>query len=325
MKRCLITGIGGFLGSHLAEFLLAQGLAVYGTVHRNIRNIEPLKHKPVNMTCDLLKGDQVEATVATVRPALVFHLASQSLVTRSWQDPEGTLQVNVLGTLHLLEAIRRVGDHPLVIVVGSSAECGSSSPEGIPITEDRPPCPTSPYGVSKVAAGLLSRLYWRTYGMKVVRVRPFFVTGPRKVGDVCSDFARGVVAVENGHRERLLVGNLSPIRDFLDVRDAVRAFWLLAEKGSPGEVYNVCSGVGRTVREVLDIIVSLANRPVSVDQDPQRRRPADEPYIVGDNRKLRALGWAPELPLEMTLADMLDYWRGQDQRQPFSHLASSSA
>jgi GDP-4-dehydro-6-deoxy-D-mannose reductase len=311
MNRCLITGMGGFLGSHLAEFLLAQGLAVYGTVHRDVRNIELLKHKLVHTTCDLLERDQVEATVATVRPNLVFHLASQSLVPRSWLDPEETLRVNVLGTLHLLEAIRRAGDHPLVIVAGSSAECGATSQRQIPITEDKPPCPASPYGVSKVAAGLLARLYWRAYGMKVVQVRPFFVIGPRKVGDVCSDFARGVVAVENGHSERLTVGNLAPIRDFLDVRDAVRAFWLLAESGSPGEVYNVCSGVGHTVREVLDIIVSLARRPVPVEEDPQRMRPADEPCIVGDNRKLRALGWAPELPLERTLADMLDYWRGQ--------------
>jgi GDP-4-dehydro-6-deoxy-D-mannose reductase len=158
---------------------------------------------------------------------------------------------------------------------------------------------------------LLSRVYWQAYGMKVVRARLFFVIGPRKVGDVCSDFARGVVAVENGRSDCLRVGNLAAIRDFVDVQDAVRGLWLLAEKGLPGEVYNICSGVGHRVQEVLDILISMAARPMLVERDPHRMRPSEEPVVVGDNSKLRALGWEPKIPLPETLAAILNFWRSQ--------------
>ncbi len=321
MKRCLITGVGGFLGSHLAEFLLAQDVAVYGTVHRDTKNIEHLKPRLTVLPCDILDKQRMKAIVADVEPDVVVHLAAQTLSVLSWRDAEATFQVNVSGTLCLLDAIREAGGDPVVEVACSSAEYGFASEDEMPIKESSEFRPASPYGVSKVAADLLARLYWQAYGMKVVRVRPFFVVGPRKTGDVCSDFARGIVAVENGQSDRLRVGNLTAVRDFVDVRDAVRALWLLAEKGHPGEVYNVCSGVGHRVREVLDILSAVARKPIPVEQDQQRMRPSDEPLIVGDNSRLRALGWEPQIPFERTLADMLDYWRGILQ----SHPASSSA
>ena len=305
----LITGCGGFLGSHLAEFLLAQGVAVYGTVHRDTKNVEHLKPRLTILPCDILDRPRMATILADVRPDVVVHLAGQTLPALSWRDAQTTFQVNISGTLCLLDAIREARGDPVVEVACSSAEYGCAGEDEIPIKETTPFRPASPYGVSKVAVDLLSRLYWQAYGMKVVRARLFFVIGPRKVGDVCSDFARGVVAVENGQSDRLKVGNLAAVRDFVDVRDAVRALWLLAEKGLPGEVYNVCSGVGHRVQEVLDTLIAMADRPMPVEQDPQRMRPSDEPAIVGDNSKLCALGWKPQIPLPETLATTLNFWR----------------
>jgi GDP-4-dehydro-6-deoxy-D-mannose reductase len=310
IMQVLITGVGGFLGSHLAEFLLAEGLAVYGTVHKDARNVEHIEDKLSLLPCDILVRQQVETTLREVRPDLVFHLAAQSLPVASWEDPETTFKTNVFGTLYLLEAVRKAGISPTIVVACSSAGYGFTSAEEIPIKEEKTLQPASPYGVSKVAADLLARLYWHAYGMKVVRVRPFFVIGPRKVGDVCSDFARGIVEIEKGQSDRLRVGNLEAVRDFLAVRDAVRALWLLAEKGAPGEVYNICSGVGHPVREVLGLLISLATRPIPVEPDPTRLQTADEPVVIGDNGRLRALGWEPQIPLGQSLGTVLDYWRG---------------
>jgi GDP-4-dehydro-6-deoxy-D-mannose reductase len=309
MKRCLITGAEGFLGCHLAEFLVAKGLTVYGTVQGDTRNLDHIKDELALLPCDVADRQRVNEVALETKPDVVFHLAAQSLPVLSWQDPETTFRVNVMGTLHLLEAIRRASLDSVVVVAGSSAEYGIRGQDEMPIKESRELRPTSPYGVSKVAVDLLSRFYWQTYGMKVIRIRPFFIVGPRKTGDVCSDFVRGIVEIEEGQRDALTVGNLETVRDFLDVRDAVRAFWLLAEKGLPGEVYNVCSGVGHEVQEVLDILVSMADRPMPVEYDPQRMRPSDEPVVVGDNSKLCALGWKPQIPLEETLAGILNFWR----------------
>jgi GDP-4-dehydro-6-deoxy-D-mannose reductase len=310
MKRCLITGVGGFLGSHLAEFLLAQDVAVYGTVRRDTRSVEHLKPRLTVLPCDILDKQRIKAVVAGVEPDVVVHLAAHTSPVLSWQDADMTFQVNLSGTLCLLDAIREAGGDPVVEVACSSAEYGFASEDEIPIKETGELRPASPYGVSKAAVDLLSRLYWQAYGMRVVRARPFFVIGPRKVGDVCSDFARGVVAVEKGQSDGLSVGNLEAVRDFVDVRDAVRAFWLLAEKGSPGEVYNVCSGVGHRVRDVLELLITLSGNDVRYRVAPEKTRQCDALVCIGDNLRLSELGWKPQIPLEKTLADMLDYWRG---------------
>lgn len=310
MKSSLVTGVGGFLGSHLAEFLLGKGIAVAGTIHTDTSNVQHLKDKLTLLTCDLLDKSQVEAAIDGGQPQIVFHLAAQSLPGAAWQDPEATFRVNVFGTLYLLEVVRKTGLDTTIVVACSSAEYGMVKQEEMPIKEGRELLPLNPYGVSKVAVDLLAHLYWRTYGMKIIRVRPFFVVGSRKTGDVCSDFARGIVAVERGDQPSLKVGNLEAVRDFVDVRDAVLALWLLAERGTPGEVYNLCSGVGHPVQEILDILLSLAAVPIPVEQDPAWVRPADEPVVTGDNSKLRALGWEPRIPLKETLRDLLDYWRG---------------
>jgi GDP-4-dehydro-6-deoxy-D-mannose reductase len=310
MKRYLVTGVAGFLGSHLAEFLLTQDTAVYGTVHRDTKNIQHLKARLAVVPCDVLERRRIRAIVADVHPDVVVHLAGQTLPALSWRDAKTTFRLNILGALYLLDAIRETNGDPVVEVASSSAVYGFSCQDGRPIKEDDELRPPNPYGVSKVAVDLLSRLYWQAYGMRVVRVRPFSIVGPRKVGDVCSDLARGVVAVEKGQTDRIRVGNLAAVRDFVDVKDAVRAMWMAAEKDEPGEAYNICSGVGHKVQEILQILLRIATRPIPVDQDPARMRPSDVPAIIGDNAKLRALGWEPQIPIEETMAATLNFWRG---------------
>lgn len=308
--RMLITGIGGFWGSHLAEFMLGKDAAICGTTHQEARNVAHLRDQLVLRPCDIVNKGQVEAVVQEVQPEVIFHMAAQSSPLLSWHDPEATIKANVFGTLYLLEAVRRAGLSPTIVVACSSAEYGFVAPEGVPIKEEEALQPASPYGVSKVAVDLLCHVYWAAHQLKVIRVRPFFIVGPRKTGDVCSDFARGIVAVERGEQPFLKVGNLETVRDFLDVRDAARAMWIVAEKGSSGEVYNLCTGRGYKVREILDLLVSLTEQPIPVRQEVRGVRLVDEPVIVGDNSKLRALGWEPQIPFETTLANILDYWRG---------------
>ena len=306
---CLITGCGSFIGSHLVELLLEMGMRVYGMVHRDSRNIDHLKDWLTILGGDILDKERVESTVAWVNPDFVFHLAAQSLPRNSWREPEETLKVNILGTLYLLEGIRKAGFDPVIEIAGSSGEYGFCDKDDIPIKETREFRPLNPYGVSKVAEDMLSLLYSQTYGMKVIRLRPFYITGPRKTSDVCSDFARGIVAVERGRKAALDVGNLENIREVLDVRDCVAAMWLLAEKGTPGDVYNICSGEGYMIKDILDKLISLSQCDIEVRQDSDLMRPSDEPVLVGDNSKLRQLGWAPQIPIEKTLSDILDYWR----------------
>jgi GDP-4-dehydro-6-deoxy-D-mannose reductase len=308
---CLITGIGGFLGSHLAEFALAQGWTVSGIHRSESTNVEGIRYKVALFRSDILDRTQVENAVRQVRPDVIFHLAAQSSPSVSWTEPDRTFHVNILGTLNLLEAVRAAGLKPFVVVAGSSAEYGFSQPNEIPIQEDKPLRPGSPYGVSKVASSALALLYHRAFEMKVVVVRPFFVIGPRKIGDVCSSFARGIVAVETRKQDSLKVGNLDTVRDFLDTEDAVRAFWLLAEKGVPGQTYNVCSGTGYKIGTVLETFLRMGFRSIPVEHDPALLRPADEPVVVGDNSRLCALGWIPRVLLDDTLSRILAYWRSQ--------------
>ena len=309
INKCLVTGCGGFIGSYLAEFLLAEGVAVYGTVYRDTRKIEHLKDAMTILNCDVSNKREVNEIVAEVQPDTVFHLAAQSLIAQSRKKPETTLTTNLLGTLYLLEAIRRARIDPVVVVVGSSSEYGLSYENETPIKENKEFRPSSPYAVSKVALDMLAYAYFQGLQMKTVRVRPFYIVGPRKTFDVCSDLARGIVRIERGQQNSLKVGNLEAVRDVVDIRDAVKALRLLAEKGEAGKVYNLCSGKGYRVREILDIFISLSTAKVEVQIDSRRMRPVDEPLLVGDNSKLQRLGWKPQIPLETSLADILNFWR----------------
>jgi GDP-4-dehydro-6-deoxy-D-mannose reductase len=287
-----------------------MGHDVYGIVYSDTRNINHLKGKMNVIRCDINDAGSVNEALLKSKPEYVFHLAAQSFVMTSWEDPQLTLRTNILGTLNLLEGIRKMGINPLVEVIGSSSIYGPRSPEELPLKEETDFRPTSFYAVSKVGEEMLGYMYAKVYGMSVVRVRPFNMTGPRKTGDACSDFTKGLVEIEKGLRKVLEVGNLETVRDFTDGRDAVKALWILAEKGTPGEVYCLCSGKGYKMKDILDMAISLSGlENVEVRQVPWKMRPYDDPIYIGDNSKLRRLGWEPKIPMEKTLKDMLEYWR----------------
>jgi len=307
--KCLITGCNGFVGSHLAEFSVKRGVIVYGTVHRSSERIAHLGDLITTFQCEILDREKVESVVLQVKPDVVFHLAAQSRVVPSWQDPEETFEVNILGTLYLLEAVKRVAMDPVVVVVCSAAEYGCRGEDEPPIKEDDEFRPSDPYAVSKVAQDLLTCLYRQTYGLRAIRVRPFNITGPGMRGDACTDFAKGIVEIEKGQRTALKVGDLDSVRDITDVRDAIEALWLVAEKGTPGEVYNLCSGVGYRIGDLLNRLVSMSSGTVTVLQDDAKMRGSGKRVQIGDGKKLCELGWKPQIPMEKTLSDMLDYWR----------------
>jgi len=313
--RVLITGVTGFVGSHLADYVVARGdCELFGTYRWRSRmdNVEHLRSRITLVECDLKDGGAVRRMLAGVRPDRIFHLAAQSYVPTSWMSPGETISANVTCQLNLFEAIRESGLAARVHIAGSSEEYGLVRKDELPIREENPLRPLSPYAVSKVAQDYLAYQYWMSHRVHTVRTRGFNHTGPRR-GDVfvTSSFARQIAEAEKGLREpAILVGNLEAIRDFTDVRDMVRAYWLALDRGEPGEVYNVCSGRGYTIRNVLDILRGLAQTKVDVLPDPSRLRPSDVEVLVGDcTRFQRLCGWHPTIPLEVSLKDLLDYWR----------------
>ena len=246
------------------------------------------------------------------RPDVIFHLAASSSVASSWDTPAEMLQVNVLGTLHLLEAVRQMDLDAPVVLACSAESYGLVGEDELPIREEQPFRPVSPYAVSKAAADLLGFQYFQTFRLRTVRMRFFNHCGPRQSARfVISSLARQVAEIELGRRSpQIQVGNLDVRRDFVDVRDAVRAYWLAGERGAPGEVYNVASGQARAIRDVLDHLLSLSDAVVEVVFDPARLRPSELQVLVGDSTKFRtATGWQPEIPFERTLQDTLNYWR----------------
>ena len=314
--KVLITGITGFVGSHLAEYCLGHDddVEVVGICRwRSPReNVEHLVDSIDLRECELRDASSVAKLLADVRPERIFHLAAQSYVPTSWNSPADTINNNVLAQVNLFEAMRELELDARIQIAGSSEEYGLVHPDEAPINEDNPLRPLSPYAVSKVAQDTLAYQYFRSYGLKAIRTRAFNHTGPRR-GDVfvTSNFAKQIVDIEAGHREPVMyVGDLSPERDFTDVRDIVRAYWLCLEHCEPGEVYNVASGKAYRIQQVLDILLSHSDAEIEVRQDPARLRPSDVPLLLGDNSKFRAAtGWEPEIPFEQTAKDLLDYWR----------------
>ncbi len=306
-QKALITGCGGFIGSHLADFLLAKGFSVTGTVYNNTKNLDHIKNKIDIVRCDVSKRAEVEQIVDDYD--YVFHMAAQSFVMPSWKDPDHTYNTNIMGTYYLLDALQKKGFSPIMLVACSSAEYGLTHENELPIKETKEFRPSSPYAVSKVAQDMLSYLYYQTFGMKVLRLRFFNTVGPRKINNACADFAKGIAEIENGLSTHLKIGNLKSIVDLTDIRDALDAIWLIAQKGKYGETYNICSGKAASIEDVLEKFISLSKKKIDVIQDPTRLRPFDDPIFLGDNSKLRALGWSPKISLEKTLSDILDYWR----------------
>jgi GDP-4-dehydro-6-deoxy-D-mannose reductase len=311
--NCLVTGCSGLIGPHLAEHLLRSQADVWGTYYSGAARLTSLANRMELLQCNMSDADDVDRIITACKSDRIFHLAAQSYPVKSWSDPAGTIQANLLGTLHLLEAVRKRNPGCQVLVFGSSAEYGMSSAQEESIPETAAMEPDNPYGVSKVAADLLSDVYIRAYGLNIIRVRPFFVIGPGHGSNVFVDFAKRIVEVERGDADSLGVGNLSAVRDLVDVRDAVRAISTIAEKGEAGAVYNLCTGQAHSIREALDIMLKFASTPVRVYTDKATFRPLDTPKLVGDSSRLRQLGWTPEIPLEQTLADILQFWRTQSR------------
>lgn len=316
-ERALITGITGFTGSHLAELLLDKGLEVYGIKRwrSKTENIEHIMDQLKLRQAEMRDEHSLYEAVKEVEPHYIFHLAAQSFVPTSWIAPSDTLVTNAVGTLNLFEAVRKVDVDPAIQIAGSSEEYGLVLPDEVPIKETNPLRPLSPYGVSKVAADKLGFQYHKSYGMKIVVTRSFNHTGPRR-GEVfvTSNFAKQIVEIEKDLREpKIMVGNLDAQRDFSDVRDIVRAYWLSVEKGEPGECYNLCSGEPRIIRDVLDLLIKLSkSEDITTEEDPTRMRPSDVQILHGDCSKFKErTGWEPEIPFERTMSDLLGYWRGK--------------
>jgi len=316
--KILITGITGFAGSHLADYLLAaEPKAELAGIYRwrsRTENIEHLTASVKLIECDVRDATATREAVEGFRPDYIFHLAAQSFVPSSWRAPQETLSTNLLGQLNIFEAVRKSGLNCRIQVAGSSEEYGMVEPHELPITEEQPLRPLSPYAVSKVAQDALAYQYFMSYRMPIIRTRGFNHTGPRRPSVfVCSDFARQVVEIELGLRApEIHVGNLEARRDFTDVRDTVRAYWLALSQGEPGEVYNVATGVSWGIGELLEKLIALGGVKVKIVQDPERLRPSDVPRLEGDSSRLRAAtGWAPTIPFETTLRDLLDYWRAR--------------
>ncbi len=314
--RVLITGITGFAGSHLADYLLAEHteVEIFGIQRWRSRteNIEHLAGKIELREADLRDYTSIHRALDEVRPDAIFHLAAQSFVPTSWRAPAETLSTNIIGQTYLFEAVRALQLDPTIQIAGSSEEYGLVLPDEVPIKETNPLRPLSPYAVSKVAQDLLAYQYFESYGLKTIRTRGFNHTGPRR-GEVfvTSNFAKQIASIEAELQEPVIrVGNLESVRDFTDVRDTVRAYWLAVEKGRPGEVYNIASGREITIRQLLDKLVELSRTQVEVEIDPERLRPSDVEVLVGDASKFHAdTGWEPTIPLEQTLEDLLDFWR----------------
>lgn len=313
--KVLITGITGFSGSHLAEYLLKKGEEVYGTVRGRCRQtdfIDHIKNEIDLLECDLTDPNSVSSTIKDSEPDYIFHLAAQTFVPTSWRAPQETMNTNILGTLNLLESVRKSSCNPKILVTGSSEEYGCVYSDEIPIKESNPLRPLSPYGVSKVAQDLLGYQYFKSYGLKVLRVRSFNLIGPRSGDKIfTASFSKQIVEVENGKRKFLTVGNLGAIRDLNDVRDNVRAYDLCINKCDIGDVYNISTGVGYTVSEILNKLCELSTlEKIEIRKDPKLMRPSDVEVLVGDSSKFREkTGWEPEYAIDDSLSDILNYWR----------------
>jgi len=313
--KVLITGITGFVGSHLAEYLLKKkGIQVYGIGRwrSKTENIDHIKDRFKLIDCDLRDSSSVDKVIKEIKPDRIFHLAAQSFVMTSWHAPAETLTTNIIGELNLFEAVRNFGINPYILIAGSSEEYGLVKKSEIPVKETNQLRPLSPYGVSKVGQDLLAYQYYQSYKLNLVRTRAFNHEGPRR-GEVfvTSNFAKQIAEIEKGKREPVIfVGNLTAKRDFTDVRDIVKAYWLALEKCQPGEVYNICTGKAWSIEEVLHLFLKLARIKVTIKEDPSRLRPSDVPILLGDNSKFcKATGWKPEIPFRNTAEDLLNFWR----------------
>lgn len=305
--KALITGVNGFVGNYLSKYLIEQGYTVYGTVIEDNVIMENINIKKMN----LLNKEEVNETIKSINPDCIFHLAGQSAVGLSWKLTTLTMDVNINGTINLLDAVRENNIDTKVLIIGSSDQYGIIKPEDCPINEEKLLNPTSPYAISKMAQEQVAKLYVNSYKMNLIMVRAFNHIGPMQSKNfVVSDFASKIAEIEKGAEPVIRVGNLEAYRDFTDVRDIVRGYVMLMEKGGIGQIYNIGSGNAYKIQDILDILLSLSATKIKIEIDPEKLRPSDVPIIQCDNSKIKAhINWNTKYDIKDTLKDTLDYWR----------------
>ena len=333
--KILITGSNGFLGSHLIDWVVQKKCEIYGLDRPN-SSFQNLIHYTAGkikfddserkefcnhrillksnlkklsfLECDITNQKLLEDIIHKIKPNYIFHFGAQPYVIQSWKDPITTMEVNVIGTINVFEPLKKYNIQTRVIVACSATEFGTSANIGRPLTENDPLLAVHPYGISKIATELLSRQYYFNFDIETVNLRFFNLTGLRRKNDAPSDFIDSVAQIELGLKNPILkVGNLDPYRDFLDVQDAVQAIWLSALKGKPGEVYHICSNQKIRIGEILDWVLALSSKKISVVQDDAKIRQTDEDIIIGDNTKITSeLGWTPKKALQDTIREMYD-------------------
>jgi GDP-4-dehydro-6-deoxy-D-mannose reductase len=312
--RALITGITGFAGGHLAQVLLDRGDEVFGVARDEGYTLAHLTQKIQPVIKDLQDIDVVKATLAEIRPDVIYHLAGQAFVPQAWANPWDTFTNNVRPQLNILRTMLDLNISARLLVVASNEVYGHVSPDKLPVGEDAPMRPENPYGVSKVTQDALALQYHLSHGVDVIRARAFNHIGPRQSPVfVAASFARQIAEIEAGRKEPvLLVGNLEAMRDFTDVVDVMRAYALLAENGQSGEAYNIGTGRAHSIQDLLNLLLSYTRVNITIQQDPTRMRPSDVPVVYADNTRLKAsTGWEPTIKFEDSLHRVLDYWRTQ--------------
>ncbi len=320
-SRAFVTGIAGFAGSHLAEALLRANARVDGTVLPGDTSSQ-LAHLPRQVTlhpCDVRSPGGLAEAVRKAKPDVIYHLAATTSVSEGEENPNQTMEVNLTGTLHLLEAIRKESPGALLVHISSSEVYGKVLPDENPVGEDRPGAPVHLYGLSKLLSEQLVRFYQRCHGISAIILRPFNHIGPRQSERfVCASFAKQLVAIECGRAHPVLrVGNLDPVRDFTDVRDMVEAYRLAAEHCESGSVHNIASGQGTSIDDLLSQLLSLIDVRIEVHQDPDRMRQTEIPVLIGDSTSFTAgTGWQRRFELRETLSDTIAYWRQMAAAQP---------
>lgn len=336
MKKILITGINGFIGSHLTDYLIKQNHLIYGIERPNQKYLNlkqylkksefseedklkflnekiliPTEHKNLQiLECDIQNNKLLEQIIKKIEPDFIFHFAAQPYVKPSWEDPANTIKINVIGTITIFEILKRYEIHSRVVLACSSTEFGTTASLNRPLKETDRLLAVHPYGISKIAAELLARQYYINFEIEAVNLRFFNQTGIRRTNDAPSDFIRQIAQIDLEMMEPTIqVGNLEPYRDFTDIRDSVRAIWLAAIKGTPGETYNVCSGRKIQIRELLETALNFSEKTIEVKEKASKLRETDLDVIVGDNAKIKnELKWDINIPFEKTLKDMYDYW-----------------
>jgi GDP-4-dehydro-6-deoxy-D-mannose reductase len=313
--RVLITGISGFCGSYLAELLVNKGDDIFGISKpkESIDNLYLIANKVKNYFVDILSAKETELVIKDIRPDIIYHLAAEASVGLSFSRPQDTVRINVIGTINILEGLRNLEKFPRVMLVTSGEVYGDVPVEKLPVREDFALRPLHPYAFSKVAVHYLGYEYYHSYGIPIIEARSFNIIGPRqRKGFVVPDFCEQIALISLGKiKNTIYVGNLEEGRDFIDVRDAVRSYELIAEKGQLGSVYHVCSGKSWLIKDILNTLISIANIKIEIKVDKNKIRPSRIPLMCGSHQKItEELGWEPRISIEETLKETFEYWMG---------------